>query len=168
MRGSGDHHKTGSPSLNHGKMPREYASSKRGLPSPPPAARRPLGSSSARSVGGNGSNGPSKGIMLDCQHPSRTVVMVWFFERHGTYIRCETRDATEGGYELVITPDGSENVERFEDSAALTRRQRELDLHLADDGWTGPVRPHHLTLSVHSRGDHSRAFLARGTRTHEQ
>ncbi len=65
--------------------------------------------------------------------------MVWFFERHGTYIRCETRDAIEGGYELlVIDPDGSENVERFEDSAALTRRQRELDLHLADDGWTGP------------------------------
>jgi hypothetical protein len=65
--------------------------------------------------------------------------MVWFFERHGTYIRCETRDATAGGYELlVIDPNGIENIERFEDSAALTRRQRELDSHLADDGWTGP------------------------------
>ena len=65
--------------------------------------------------------------------------MVWFFERHGTYIRCETRDVNEGGYELlVINPDGVENIERFEDSASLTRRQRELDSHLADDGWTGP------------------------------
>jgi hypothetical protein len=65
--------------------------------------------------------------------------MVWFFERHGTYIRCETRDVNEGGYELlVINPDGVENIERFEDSASLTRRQRELDSHLADDGWMGP------------------------------
>ena len=65
--------------------------------------------------------------------------MVWFFERHGTYIRCETRDAKDGGYELlVINADGSEKVERFADSAALTRRQRELDSHYADDGWTGP------------------------------
>ena len=65
--------------------------------------------------------------------------MVWFFERQGTYVRCETRDATSGGYELlVIDPDGSENVERFEDSASLTRRQRELDSRFAHDGWTGP------------------------------
>ena len=65
--------------------------------------------------------------------------MVWFFERHGTYIRCETRDAIAGGYELlVIDADGIENIERFEDSAALTRRQRELDSHLAHDGRTGP------------------------------
>ena len=36
--------------------------------------------------------------------------MVWFFERHGTYIRCETRDVVEGGYELLlINPDGSGN-----------------------------------------------------------
>ena len=65
--------------------------------------------------------------------------MVWFFERQGTYIRCETRDANEGGYELlVINADGTENVERFEDSASLTRRQRELDSHFTHDGWTGP------------------------------
>jgi hypothetical protein len=65
--------------------------------------------------------------------------MVWFFERQGTYIRCETRDTSEGGYELlVITPDGTENVERFEDSASLTRRQRELDSTFTHDGWTGP------------------------------
>jgi hypothetical protein len=65
--------------------------------------------------------------------------MVWFFERHGIYIRCETRDATAGGFELlVINPDGIERVERFEDSASLTRRQRELDSDLTHDGWTGP------------------------------
>jgi hypothetical protein len=65
--------------------------------------------------------------------------MVWFYERHGTFIRCETRDAADGGFELVIiNPDGTENVERFEDSASLTRRQEQLGAKLADDGWTGP------------------------------
>jgi hypothetical protein len=65
--------------------------------------------------------------------------MVWFFERHGTYIRCETRDVREGGYELlVINSDGVENVERFEDSAALARRQQELESHFTHDGWAGP------------------------------
>jgi hypothetical protein len=28
--------------------------------------------------------------------------MVWFYEKHGTYIRCETRVRAGGGYELVI------------------------------------------------------------------
>ena len=66
--------------------------------------------------------------------------MVWFYERHGSYIRCEARDAADGpGFELiVVNPDGSEVVERFEDSAALTRRQEELETSLTSDGWTGP------------------------------
>lgn len=65
--------------------------------------------------------------------------MVWFYERHGTYIRCETRETPDGAFELVQTnPDGTEVVERFEDSASLTRRQQELESHLTTDGWTGP------------------------------
>jgi hypothetical protein len=65
--------------------------------------------------------------------------MVWFYERHGTFIRCETRDAAGGGYELVIIqPDGQERVERFADSASLELRQNELQSTLAHDGWQGP------------------------------
>ena len=48
--------------------------------------------------------------------------MVWFYERQGTFIRCETRVAASGGFELVvIQPDGSERVEHFDDSATLAR-----------------------------------------------
>ena len=65
--------------------------------------------------------------------------MVWFYERHGTYIRCETRDTADGAFELVISnPDGTETVERFEDSASLARRQQQLESNLTTDGWTGP------------------------------
>jgi hypothetical protein len=66
--------------------------------------------------------------------------MIWFYTRQGTFIRCETRDAEGGaGYELlIIEPDGTERVERFDDSATLKRRQQELEAHLADDGWQGP------------------------------
>jgi hypothetical protein len=65
--------------------------------------------------------------------------MVWFYERHGTYIRCETRETPDGAFELVQTnPDGTEVVERFEDSGSLTRRQQQLESNLTTDGWTGP------------------------------
>ena len=66
--------------------------------------------------------------------------MVWFYERQGTFIRCETRDAATGkGFELLIVqPDGQERVERFEDSSSLERRQHELQATLAHDGWQGP------------------------------
>jgi len=66
--------------------------------------------------------------------------MVWFYERHGTYIRCETRDALDGdGFDLlIVNPDGTERVEHFEDSGKLTRRQQELESLLTVDGWAGP------------------------------
>ncbi len=66
--------------------------------------------------------------------------MVWFFERQGTFIRCETRTSETGaGFELVvINPDGSERVEHFDDSGTLARRQSELENTLTHDGWHGP------------------------------
>jgi hypothetical protein len=66
--------------------------------------------------------------------------MVWFYERQGNFIRCETRDVTQvRAYELVIVrPDGTETVERFADSASLDRRQQELQSTLVHDGWQGP------------------------------
>ena len=65
--------------------------------------------------------------------------MFWWFERNGAYLRCEAVNAPDGGYELrVHNPDGSERVERFLDSAQLTRRQRAVEAELMADGWTGP------------------------------
>jgi hypothetical protein len=66
--------------------------------------------------------------------------MVWFYERQGTFIRCETRNSPTGvGFELVvIEPDGSERVEHFDDSATLARRQAEIEHTFMHDGWTGP------------------------------
>ena len=65
--------------------------------------------------------------------------MVWFYERHGSYTRCETREVGDGRIELVITnPDGKEEIEHYEDSNALARRQQQLESHLTSDGWEGP------------------------------
>jgi len=66
--------------------------------------------------------------------------MVWFYERQGSFIRCETRTAAGGtGFELVvIQPDGSERVEHFDDSATLAKRQAEIENTLTHDGWSGP------------------------------
>jgi len=66
--------------------------------------------------------------------------MVWFYERQGAFMRCEARTADDGvGFELVvIQPDGTEHIEKFDDSGALARRQQELASSLAHDGWTGP------------------------------
>jgi hypothetical protein len=65
--------------------------------------------------------------------------MFWWFERGGKFLRCETSDRPGGGYELrVASPDGSEQVETFDDSAELNRRQREVEEGLASQGWTGP------------------------------
>lgn len=67
--------------------------------------------------------------------------MIWYYERHGNYLRCETREVREiaGGYELVvIQPDGTERVYSFATSDALLRKQEELELALRGDGWAGP------------------------------
>jgi len=65
--------------------------------------------------------------------------VIWFFERKGQYVRCETRKTDDGEYELAITDaDGVETVERFGDSASLAKRQVQLEKTLADEGWNGP------------------------------
>jgi len=66
--------------------------------------------------------------------------MVWFYERQGTFIRCEARPASDGrGYELTVaSPDGTERIVRFEDSESLMRRQHELEATFSSEGWTGP------------------------------
>jgi hypothetical protein len=66
--------------------------------------------------------------------------MVFFFERSGQFIRCESRPSDTGnGYELaIIYPDGREDVERFDDPGELNRRQLELERELRAGGWFGP------------------------------
>ena len=67
--------------------------------------------------------------------------MFWWFEREGRFLRYEVSESagTDGGYELrIIEPDGTEHTERFEDSAALSKRQIEFERELRAKGWTGP------------------------------
>jgi hypothetical protein len=66
--------------------------------------------------------------------------MIWFYERSGSHLRCEVREALQGDrYELVITkPEGAEQIETFCDSKALTRRSRELEDEWRTQGWDGP------------------------------
>ncbi len=66
--------------------------------------------------------------------------MVLFFERQGSFIRCETRDSpSDPGFELVILdPDATERVEQFADSQSLDARQRELQSTLEHDEWQEP------------------------------
>ena len=65
--------------------------------------------------------------------------MFWWFERRGQFIRCEAGESTEGGFELhILTPDGTERIERFASSTDLARRQAEFEREIAAEGWTGP------------------------------
>lgn len=65
--------------------------------------------------------------------------MVWFFERKGEYVRCETRKAADGAYELITTAPGRpERVERFYDTTEMARRQVEIEQGLTAEGWSGP------------------------------
>jgi hypothetical protein len=64
--------------------------------------------------------------------------LVYFFERRGSFIRCEVHDI--GGYfELVIIrPDGSECVERYADADSVHARQVALEKGLVSGGSTRP------------------------------
>jgi hypothetical protein len=66
--------------------------------------------------------------------------MIWFYERRGSHLRCEVRQAVEGDrFELVITDEHDhERVETFADSKELTRRSRELESEWRGEGWDGP------------------------------
>jgi hypothetical protein len=66
--------------------------------------------------------------------------MIWFFERHDARLHYEIRRQTDGpAYELVITfPDGRQEIERYDDSTAITRRSIRLERALTDAGWEPP------------------------------
>jgi len=64
--------------------------------------------------------------------------MAWFYERQGNFIRCDAAGRATAFELQIIQPDGSENVEHFEDAPSLERRRRELEAALTHDGWAGP------------------------------
>jgi len=65
--------------------------------------------------------------------------MVSFFEQRGRFVRCETRDCTDGTYELVvIDEDGREQVEHFALAEALDDRLAEIERYYQTSGWFGP------------------------------
>jgi hypothetical protein len=78
--------------------------------------------------------GPAKAHV---SQPGEVVNMLWFFERQGARLLYEIRREGNGsGYELVVCyADGTREVERFDDSAALLRRSEELQRGLVQDGW---------------------------------
>jgi hypothetical protein len=66
--------------------------------------------------------------------------MIWFFEREESRLQYEIRRQSDGhAYELVITfPDGRQEIERYDDSNAVTRRSIRLERALTDAGWEPP------------------------------
>jgi hypothetical protein len=70
----------------------------------------------------------------------RGTRVIWFYAKHGRHLRCEVRQLVDGDhFDLVITDaDGTERVEHFHDSSALTHRSRQLEAEWVKDGWEGP------------------------------
>ncbi|MBZ5558857.1 MAG: hypothetical protein LAO77_16420 [Acidobacteriia bacterium] len=65
--------------------------------------------------------------------------MFWWFERAGRFVRCAAQAVPGDGYELrIVSPDGTERVERFDASSELAKRQASLEREFLADGWTGP------------------------------
>ena len=63
--------------------------------------------------------------------------MIWSFQRYGEQLRCEIRREAEGeAFEFaLIHPDGTEQVEKFADSAELVEHSvRQLE-SLVEQGW---------------------------------
>jgi hypothetical protein len=66
--------------------------------------------------------------------------MLWIFERKGEQMRCEIRREREGsGYEMIVTsPDGSQRMERFEETNDLIKGALGLQRELLESGWRQP------------------------------
>lgn len=66
--------------------------------------------------------------------------MIWFFERRDLRLHYEIRRQPDGpGFELLITyPDGTQDLERYADPAAVLDRSRSLQNVLLKAGWRHP------------------------------
>ena len=68
------------------------------------------------------------------------VQMLWIFERKGEQMRCEIRrEGVGSGYEMIVTaPDGSQRMERFNETNDLIKRTLDLQRDLLETGWRQP------------------------------
>jgi hypothetical protein len=66
--------------------------------------------------------------------------MLWIFERKGELMRCEIRRESDGaGFEMIVTtPDGSQRMERFDETDELIRRTLDLQREMLESGWRQP------------------------------
>ena len=66
--------------------------------------------------------------------------MLWIFERKGRQMRCEIRREGAGvGFEMIVTTaDGSQRMERFDETSELIRRTLELQREMLASGWRQP------------------------------
>jgi len=66
--------------------------------------------------------------------------VIWFYAKNGNHLRCEVRQMINGErFDLIITDiDGSERVEHFDNSIALTKRSVQLETEWRGKGWEGP------------------------------
>jgi hypothetical protein len=69
--------------------------------------------------------------------------MTWTFMRDGQKRHCEIRRDSDGqDYEFAVkAPDGSEQVERFDNPTALIDRSAEYFKELVQDGWLPLLDP---------------------------
>ena len=67
--------------------------------------------------------------------------MLWIFQREGEQMTCEIRREGAGvGYEMIVTrPDGSQRMERFEETNDLIKRTLEFQRELMETGWRQPT-----------------------------
>jgi len=67
--------------------------------------------------------------------------MLWIFERSGKQMRCEIRrDGGGAGYEMIVTnADGSQRMERFEETEGPIKRTLEFKRELMETGWRKPT-----------------------------
>ena len=72
--------------------------------------------------------------------PDIVFQMLWIFERKGEQMRCEIRREGAGpGYEMIVTrSDGSQRMERFDETGELIKRTLDLQRELLEDGWRQP------------------------------
>ncbi len=66
--------------------------------------------------------------------------MLWIFERQGELMRCEIRREGDGaGFEMIVTTaDGSQRMERFDETHDLIRRTLDLQREMLESGWRQP------------------------------
>jgi hypothetical protein len=72
--------------------------------------------------------------------PDTNSTMMWIFERQDEQMRCEIRrEGVGAGYEMIVTnADGSQRMERFEETGGLIKRTLEFQRELMETGWRQP------------------------------